>query len=163
VSPKTSKTKTKNNNGATVDFESQLWAAADKLCGHMDASEYKHVVLGLIFLKYISDSFEEVHAQLVKEKDANPEDQDEYLAQNIFWVPKEARWSFLQGKAKQPEIGKFLDDGMVAIERDNPTLKNILPKDFARPTLDKICLGELIDLVSGIGLGSSENRAKDVQ
>ena len=153
---------TKKNNGATLDFASQLWAAADKLRGHMDASEYKHVVLGLIFLKYISDSFEEVHAQLVKEKDANPEDRDEYLAQNIFWVPKEARWSFLQGKAKQPEIGKFLDDGMVAIERDNPTLKNILPKDFARPTLDKIRLGELIDLVSGIGLGSSENRAKDV-
>ncbi|KAF0108288.1 MAG: type I restriction enzyme M protein [Anaerolineaceae bacterium] len=150
------------NNGATLDFEAQLWAAADKLRGHMDASEYKHVVLGLIFLKYISDSFEEVHAQLVKEKDANPEDRDEYLAQNIFWVPKEARWSFLQGKAKQPEIGKYLDDGMVAIERDNPTLKNILPKDFARPTLDKIRLGELIDLVSGIGLGSSENRAKDV-
>ena len=154
--------KTKNGNGATLDFESQLWAAADKLRGHMDASEYKHVVLGLIFLKYISDSFEEVHAQLVKERDANPEDRDEYLAQNIFWVPKEARWSFLQGKAKQPEIGKFLDEGMVAIERDNPTLKNILPKDFARPTLDKIRLGELIDLVSGIGLGSSENRAKDV-
>ncbi len=162
MSPKTPKTKTKNNNGAKLDFESQLWGAADKLRGHMDASEYKHVVLGLIFLKYISDSFEEVHAQLVKEKDANPEDRDEYLAQNIFWVPKEARWSFLQGKAKQPQIGKYLDDGMVAIERDNPTLKNILPKDFARPTLDKIRLGELIDLVSGIGLGSSENRAKDV-
>lgn len=160
--PPKKNSKTKNGNGATLDFESQLWAAADKLRGHMDASEYKHVVLGLIFLKYISDSFEEVHAQLVKEKDANPEDRDEYLAQNIFWVPKEARWSFLQGKAKQPEIGRFLDDGMVAIERDNPTLKNILPKDFARPTLDKIRLGELIDLVSGIGLGSSENRAKDV-
>src|SRR3990172_3767939 len=149
-------------NGATLDFESQLWAAADKLRGHMDASEYKHVVLGLIFLKYISDSFEEVHAQLQKEKDANPEDRDEYLAQNVFWVPKEARWSFLQGKAKQPEIGKFVDDGMVAIERDNPTLKNILPKDFARPTLDKIRLGELIDLISRIGLGAHENRAKDV-
>src|SRR3972149_6398228 len=159
--PKTESKATKSN-GATLDFEAQLWAAADKLRGHMDASEYKHVVLGLIFLKYISDSFEEVHAQLVKEEDANPEDRDEYLAQNIFWVPKEARWSFLQGKAKQPEIGKYLDDGMVAIERDNPTLKNILPKDFARPMLDKIRLGELIDLVSGIGLGSSENRAKDV-
>jgi len=154
--------KSKNGNGATLDFESQLWAAADKLRGHMDASEYKHVVLGLIFLKYISDSFEEVHAQLQKEKDANPEDRDEYLAQNIFWVPKEARWSFLQGKAKQPEIGKYLDDGMVAIERDNPTLKNILPKDFARPTLDKIRLGELIDLISAIGLGAHENRAKDI-
>ena len=156
------KSEKQKSNGATLDFESQLWAAADKLRGHMDASEYKHVVLGLIFLKYISDSFEEVHSQLVKEKDADPEDRDEYLAQNVFWVPKEARWSFLQGKAKQPEIGKYLDDGMVAIERDNPTLKNILPKDFARPTLDKIRLGELIDLVSGIGLGSSENRAKDV-
>ncbi len=160
--PAKKNTKTKNGNGATLDFESQLWAAADKLRGHMDASEYKHVVLGLIFLKYISDSFEELHAQLQTEKDANPEDRDEYLAQNVFWVPQEARWSFLRGKAKQPEIGKYLDDGMVAIERDNPTLKNILPKDYARPTLDKQRLGELIDLVSGIGLGSSENRAKDI-
>jgi len=150
------------SNGATLDFESQLWAAADKLRGHMDSSEYKHVVLGLIFLKYISDSFEEACAKLLKEKDADPEDRDEYLAQNVFWVPKEARWPFLQGKAKQPEIGKFLDDGMVAIERDNPVLKNILPKDFARPTLDKTRLGELIDLISGIGLGSKEQKAKDV-
>jgi len=150
------------SNGATLDFEAQLWAAADKLRGHMDSSEYKHVVLGLIFLKYISDSFEEVHARLLKEKDADPEDRDEYLAQNVFWVPKEARWPFLQGKAKQPEIGKFLDDGMVAIERDNLVLKNILPKDFARPTLDKTRLGELIDLISGIGLGTKEQKAKDV-
>jgi type I restriction enzyme M protein len=154
--------KTKNGNGTTLDFRSQLWAAADKLRGHMDSGEYKHVVLGLIFLKYISDSFEEVHAQLLKEKDADPEDRDEYLAQNIFWVPQEARWSFLQGKARQPEIGKYIDDGMVAIERDNPTLKNILPKDYARPTLDKVRLGELIDLVSGIGLGDKENRSKDI-
>jgi type I restriction enzyme M protein len=150
------------NNRATLDFQSQLWAAADKLRGHMDASEYKHVVLGLIFLKYISDSFEEVHAQLLQEKDADPEDRDEYLAQNVFWVPKEARWSFLQGKAKQPEVGKFLDDGMTAIERDNPVLKNILPKEYARPTLDKTRLGELIDLISGIGLGSQEQKSKDV-
>ena len=150
------------SNGATLDFKSQLWAAADKLRGHMDSSEYKHVVLGLIFLKYISDSFEEAHAKLLKEKEADPEDRDEYLAQNVFWVPKEARWPFLQGKAKQPEIGKFLDDGMVAIERDNPVLKNILPKYFARPTLDKTRLGELIDLISGIGLGTKEQKAKDV-
>jgi type I restriction enzyme M protein len=155
-------TKTKNGNGATLDFESQLWAAADKLRGHMDASEYKHVVLGLIFLKYISDSFEEVHAQLQQEKDANPEDRDEYLAQNIFWVPKVARWSFLQSKAKDPKIGTYLDDGMVAIERDNPTLKNILPKDFARPTLDKTRLGEVIDLIGSIGLGTKEQKSKDV-
>lgn len=153
---------TKKTNGATLNFEAQLWAAADKLRGHMDASEYKHVVLGLIFLKYISDSFEELHAQLVETKDADPEDRDEYLAQNVFWVPKEARWSFLQAKAKQPEIGKYLDDGMVAIERDNPTLKNILPKDFARPTLDKTRLGEVIDLISSIGLGTKEQKAKDI-
>jgi type I restriction enzyme M protein len=150
------------NNGATLDFQSQLWAAADKLRGHMDASEYKHVVLGLIFLKYISDSFEEIHAQLQTETDADPEDRDEYLAQNVFWVPQEARWLFLRGKAKQPEIGKFLDDGMTVIERDNPVLKNILPKEYARPTLDKTRLGELIDLISGIGLGSQEQKSKDV-
>jgi type I restriction enzyme M protein len=150
------------NNGATLDFQSQLWAAADKLRGHMDASEYKHVVLGLIFLKYISDSFEEVHSLLVQEKDADPEDRDEYLAKNVFWVPQEARWSFLRGQAKQPEIGKYLDDGMTTIERDNPVLKNILPKEYARPTLDKTRLGELIDLISGIGLGSQEQKSKDV-
>jgi type I restriction enzyme M protein len=150
------------NNGATLDFQAQLWAAADKLRGHMDASEYKHVVLGLIFLKYISDSFEELHARLQTEKDADPEDRDEYLAKNVFWVPQEARWSFLRGKAKQPEIGKFLDDGMSAIERDNPVLKNILPKEYARPTLDKTRLGELIDLISGIGLGSQKQKSKDV-
>src|SRR3990170_7012079 len=154
--------KTTKSNGATLDFESQLWAAADKLRGHMDASEYKHVVLGLIFLKYISDSFEELHTQLQKEKDANPEDRDEYLAQNVFWVPQEARWSFLQAKAKQPEIGKYIDDGMVAIERDNPNLKNILPKEYARPTLDKQRLGELIDLIGSIGLGSQEQKAQDI-
>jgi type I restriction enzyme M protein len=160
--PAKKNSKKKNGNGATLDFESQLWAAADKLRGHMDAAEYKHVVLGLIFLKYISDSFEELHAQLQKEKDANPEDRDEYLAQNVFWVPQEARWSFLQAKAKQPEIGKYIDDGMVAIERDNPNLKNILPKDYARPTLDKQRLGELIDLISSIGLGSKEQKAQDI-
>ena len=160
--PTKKNSKKKNGNGATLDFESQLWAAADKLRGHMDSGEYKHVVLGLIFLKYISDSFEELHAQLQKEKDANPEDRDEYLAQNVFWVPQEARWSFLQAKAKQPEIGKYIDDGMVAIERDNPNLKNILPKDYARPTLDKQRLGELIDLISSIGLGSKEQKAQDI-
>jgi type I restriction enzyme M protein len=150
------------SNGATLDFQSQLWAAADKLRGHMDASEYKHVVLGLIFLKYISDSFEELHGILETKEYADPEDRDEYLAQNVFWVPKEARWSFLQGKAKQPEIGKTLDDAMTAIERDNPILKNILPREYARPTLDKTRLGELIDLISSIGLGSQEQKSKDV-
>jgi type I restriction enzyme M protein len=164
-------------NGANLGFEEKLWLAADKLRGHMDAAEYKHVVLGLIFLKYISDAFEEHHARLLKEA-ANPkseyyvkeerarykvaEDRDEYLAENIFWVPKEARWSYLQANAKQPTIGKLLDEAMVAIERDNLTLKNVLPKDYARPALDKQRLGELIDLIGTIGLGDKENRSKDV-
>jgi type I restriction enzyme M protein len=156
------KNKPDSSKGTELDFKAQLWAAADKLRGHMDASEYKHVVLGLIFLKYISDSFEELHARLRTEPGADPEDRDEYLAENVFWVPQEARWSFLQGQAKQPGIGKTLDDGMSAIERDNPVLKNILPKEYARPTLDKVRLGELIDLIGGIGLGSQEQKSRDV-
>lgn len=141
-----------------------MWASADKLRNNMDAAEYKHVVLGLIFLKYISDSFEEKYDQLLKEvnEGADPEDPDEYQAENIFWVPKEARWSFLQGKAKLPEIGRLVDDAMVAIERDNQSLKGVLPKEYARPALDKHRLGELIDLVATIGLGDSENRSKDI-
>src|ERR1700712_5152747 len=115
---------------ANLGFEAKLWLTADKLRNNMDAAEYKHVVLGLIFLKYISDAFEEKHAALVADKKsgADAEDPDEYRAENIFWVPKDARWSHLQGKAKQPTIGKFLDDAMVAIERDNPSLKGVLPK-----------------------------------
>jgi type I restriction-modification system DNA methylase subunit len=138
------------SNGATLGFEATLWAAADKLRNNMDAAEYKHVVLGLIFLKYISDAFEERHAQLLKEVDqgADPEDRDEYRADNIFWVPKEARWPFLQSNAKQATIGKFVDDAMVAIERDNRSPKGVLPKDYARPALDKQQLGELIDLIA---------------
>ena len=152
------------NNGATLGFENTLWAAADKLRNNMDAAEYKHVVLGLIFLKYISDAFEERHSQLLKEKDqgADPEDRDEYLSESIFWVPKEARWSFLQANAKQPTIGKFVDDAMMAIEKDNRSLKGVLPKDYARPSLDKQRLGELIDLIGTIGLGDKENRSKDI-
>jgi len=152
------------NNGATLGFEATLWAAADKLRNNMDAAEYKHVVLGLIFLKYISDAFEERYAQLLQEKDqgADPEDSDEYLSENVFWVPKEARWSHLQGNATRPEIGKLIDDAMVAIERDNRSLKGVLPKDYARPALDKQRLGELIDLIGTIGLGDKENRSKDV-
>jgi type I restriction enzyme M protein len=130
----------------------------------MDAAEYKHVVLGLIFLKYISDAFEEKRAALEVDKraGADPEDPDEYRAENIFWVPPEARWSHLQGKAKQPSIGKLLDDAMVAVEHDNPTLKGVLPKDYARPALDKLRLGELIDLIGTIGLGDKANRSRDV-
>jgi len=151
-------------NGATLGFEATLWAAADKLRNNMDAAEYKHVVLGLIFLKYISDAFEERHNQLLKEVDqgADPEDPDEYRAENIFWVPKEARWSFLRANAKQPTIGRLVDDAMVAIEKDNRSLKGVLPKDYARPSLDKQRLGELVDLTSSIGLGDKENRSKDI-
>ncbi|GMV83556.1 MAG: type I restriction endonuclease subunit M [Planctomycetota bacterium] len=155
-----------NGSAAALGFEAKLWLAADKLRNNMDAAEYKHVVLGLIFLKYISDSFEEHRAKLLagkgEYKGSNPEDADEYRAENIFWVPKEARWPHLQANAKQPTIGKLLDDAMVAIERDNTRLKGVLPKDYARPALDKHRLGELIDLVGTIGLGDAENRAKDI-
>ena len=155
----------KNDNGANLGFENQMWAAADKLRGHMDASEYKHVVLGLIFLKYISDAFQAKYKQLEATKDTEytePEDRDEYSAANIFWVPKEARWVKLQASAKQPTIGKLVDDAMVAIEKENPTLKGVLPKDYARPALDKHRLGELIDIISKIGLGDDEARSKDI-
>ena len=162
--------RTKSNGSkdstANLGFEAKLWLTADKLRNNMDAAEYKHVVLGLIFLKYISDTFEEHHAKLVEAQGdyagANPEDQDEYKAENIFWVPKEGRWSHLQANAKQPGIGKLVDDAMVAIERDNPRLKGVLPKDYARPALDKHRLGELIDLIGTIGLGDKDNRAKDI-
>ena len=153
---------TQPSNGANLGFEQKLWAAADKLRGHMDASEYKHVVLGLIFLKYISDAFEERHAELQKEKHADPEDRDEYAGANVFWVPKRARWPHLQANAKQAEIGKIIDEAMLAIEKDNPQLKGVLSKDYARPALDKQRLGELIDLVGTIGLGDKENRSKDI-
>ncbi|MDQ6794938.1 MAG: type I restriction-modification system subunit M [Chloroflexota bacterium] len=130
----------------------------------MDAAEYKHVVLGLIFLKYISDAFEAKHAELEADRGsgADPEDSDEYRGASIFWVPKEARWSALRANAPQPAIGTLVDDAMTAIERDNPSLKDVLPKDYARPGLDKARLGQLINLVSDIGLGSPSDRAKDV-
>ena len=152
-----------NDNGAgALGFEATLWSAAEKLKGNMDAGEYKHVVLGLIFLKYISDAFEEKHAALAKDKSADAEDRDEYTADNIFWVNKIARWSYLQGRAKQATIGKDLDDAMVAVEKDNPALKGVLPKEYARPALDKHRLGELIDLIGTIGLGDRESRSKDI-
>ena len=153
----------KNNNGANLGFEQKLWAAADKLRNNMDAAEYKHVVLGLIFLKYISDAFLEVHAGLEGDKWADPEDKDEYKALNVFWVPPEARWDFLQSKAKQPEIGILVDEAMDAIEKENPeALKGVLPKEYAKEALDKQSLGGIIDLISGIGLGDAENRSKDI-
>ncbi len=145
-----------------LGFEATLWQAADKLRGNLDAAEYKHVVLGLIFLKYISDAFEERRNALAAEPGADPEDRDEYTAENVFWVPNEARWSRLQAEAKQPTIGRTLDDAMTAIERDNPRLKGVLPKEYARPGLDKRRLGELIDLIATIGLGDADNRSKDI-
>ena len=166
-----------NQNGATLGFEATLYQAADKLRNNMDAAEYKHVVLGLIFLKYISDSFEERYNFLLQEF-ADPrsefyvkeetdraeyaEDRDEYLAENIFYVPKEARWSYLQANAKQPEIGTLIDNAMLAIEQGNSQLKGVLPKNYARPALDKQRLGELVDLIGTIGLGEKENRSKDI-
>ena len=153
-----------NNNGANLGFEANLWRAADALRSNMDAAEYKHVVLGLIFLKYISDAFEEQYAKLDEDREqgADPEDPDEYRAINIFWVPKEARWSTLMDNARQPSIGKIVDEAMLAIERDNPSLKGVLPKDYAHPRLDKQRLGQLIDLVANIGLGDKANRSKDI-
>ncbi len=148
---------------STTGYENQLWQMADALRGSMDAAEYKHVVLGLIFLKYISDAFEERHAELIDEwgKEA-AEDRDEYIAENIFWVPPEARWQKLQAQAHQPTIGRTVDDAMTAIERDNSALKDVLPKDYARPNLDKTRLGLVVDMVSNIKVGGAEARATDV-
>jgi len=150
--------------GGDLGFEATLWAAADKLRNNMDAAEYKHVVLGLIFLKYISDAFLERYAHLEAEvkHGADPEDRDEYRGEGIFWVPKEARWPSVQAKAKDSTIGKVIDDAMVAIERDNPSLKGALPKVYAKPDLDKTRLGELVDLFSNLGLGDAANRSKDL-
>ena len=154
---------TKKSNGANarlratrgqVGFEETLWAAADKMRNNMDSGEYKHVVLGLIFLKYISDSFEEIHEKIKKDKEryeGQEEDKDAYLAENVFWVPQDARWGYIKANAKKPEIGKMLDDAMIAIEKDNAGLKGVLAKNYARPDLDKVRLGELIDLMSTIG------------
>jgi len=151
-------------NGATLGFEKELWAAADTLRGSMDAAEYKHVVLGLIFLKYISDAFEETHARLETERDqgADPEDPDEYRALNVFWVPPEARWARIQSQARQSTIGQVVDEAMSAIERDNPALKGVLPKDYARPALDKQRLGQLIDLITNIRVGDQAGRDRDI-
>ncbi|MDZ4159208.1 MAG: class I SAM-dependent DNA methyltransferase [Anaerolineaceae bacterium] len=152
------------NNGASLGIEQQLFAAADKMRGHLDAAEYKNVVLGLIFLKYISDAFEQLHSQLEKQsgQGADPEDIDEYKSERVFWVPKEARWAFLRANAKQPNIGNLVDEAMLAIERDNPALKGVLPGNYGRASLDKQRLGGLVDLVSGINFVSEESRQQDV-
>jgi type I restriction enzyme M protein len=146
-----------NNN-----FEATLFKTADKLRKNIDAAEYKNVVLGLIFLKYISDSFQELYNKLESDEFSNPEDRDEYLAENVFFVPKEARWQSLQAKAKLPEIGMDIDDAMTFIEKENKELKNVLPKVFARPNLDKTTLGQLIDVISDIELKAEGKNSKDL-
>jgi type I restriction enzyme M protein len=148
-------------SGAVIGFEEKLWLAADKLRGSLDPAEYKHVVLGLIFLKYISDAFELRHAALVAEGD-DPEDVDQYAAENVFWVPPKARWSALQKQAKLPSIGQDIDKAMEAIEQANESLRQTLPSGFARPALDKHRLGELIDLLSGVELHDPKNPTKDI-
>jgi len=152
----------KKSTGANLGFEQKLWKAADKLRSNMDAAEYKHVVLGIIFLKYISDAFKEVHEELENDNNSDPEDIDEYTYRRVFWVPKKARWDILEKNAKKPEIGKLIDDAMDIIEKDNPSLKGVLPKNYARPGLNKQRLGELIDLIGTISLGDKENRSKDI-
>jgi type I restriction enzyme M protein len=151
-----------NSNGGNLGFEAELFKAADKLRGNMEPSDYKHVALGLIFLKHISDSFEAKRAELLADYPDGAEDPDEYSAENVFWVPKEARWSRLQANAKQPSIGKLIDEAMIAIEKRNETLKGVLPKGYARPALNAVMLGELIDLISGIALGQEKGEARDV-
>src|SRR3989344_3295595 len=143
------------------EIEQKLWQAADKLRNNMDAAEYKHIVLGLIFLKYISDAFEDKHAELSKDKLSDLEDKDEYLAENIFWVPKKARWAFLRDNAKQPNIGVLIDNSMDAIEKDNSSLKGVLPKNYAREGLDKRRLGELIDVFSSLVMNGDGHKGKD--
>lgn len=154
------------NNSSSESFEKKLFKAADKLRKNIDAAEYKHVVLGLIFLKYISDSFEEMYQKLEKGEGeyagADPEDQDEYRGENVFWVPQEARWNYLHARAKQPTIGKDLDDAMEAIEKENSVLKGILPKVYARPNLDKAALGGLIDLIGDTAIGNEAAKSKDI-
>jgi len=147
-------------------LEKKLWKTADKLRKNMDAAEYKHVVLGLIFLKYIEDAFNELYNKLKEGKDeyegADPEDKNEYMAEKVFYVPPSARWTWLQGRAKLPTIGKDIDEAMDAIEKDNPSLKGVLPKVYAQEKLDKASVGGLIDLISTAILGTKEAQSKDI-
>lgn len=148
-------------NGDSIGFEEKLWLAADKMRNNLDPAEYKHVVLGLIFLKYISDTFEEKYNQLAKEGEGFEEDRDEYSSENIFWVPQKARWKHLKDNAKKPEIGIIIDEAMIEIEKENISLKGVLNKNYGRPDLDKRRLGELVDLMSNIKVGDKEGRDKD--
>ena len=161
---RTKSTEDRSQNGATTIDGSRLWQMADALRGSMDASDYKHVVLGLLFLKYVSDAFAEARAELDAQVDegADPEDPDEYLANNVFWVPQESRWDNLKTQAREPTIGLLVDNAMTRIEGSNPSLKDVLPKDYGLPSLDKRVLGQLIDMISDIEIGDRESRSKDV-
>ncbi|MHB1440931.1 MAG: class I SAM-dependent DNA methyltransferase [Cuniculiplasma sp.] len=152
-----------DNGNSDNNFEKKLWKSADKMRSNMDAAEYKHVVLGLIFLKYISDSFNEIHTILENQKEdfSDSEDRDEYISRNVFWVPPDARWDYLQRNAKQPKIGRMIDDAMEVIERDNSSLKGVLLTNYSRPSLDVQRLGELIDLIGGITFGN-EQKGRDL-
>ncbi len=156
------KTNGKNGNGANVGFEGELFLAGDKLRGNLEPSEYKHIALGLIFLKYISDAFTAKHDALKSVDPASAEDRDEYKADNVFWVPPLARWSHLQSSARQPTIGKLVDEAMLAIEAENASLKGVLPKDYGRPALNSVMIGELIDLFSKIAMHEGKGEAKDI-
>ena len=147
---------------ATIGFEEKLWSAADKLRNNMDAAEYKHVVLGLIFLKYVSDTFQEKWKELMELDPDFAEDRDAYTAEGVFWVPEKARWDHIAQHAKLPEIGQIVDTALDTIEKENHTLKRVLPKNYSRPELDKRILGEIIDLFSNIDVGGSVAREKDV-
>lgn len=147
---------------ATIGFEEKLWEAADKLRNNMDAAEYKHVILGLIFLKYVSDTFKEKYDKLLKEDPDFAEDRDEYLAEGVFWVPENARWKYIAQHSKQAEIGQVVDTALDAIEKENDSLRGVLPKNYSRPELDKRILGEIIDLFTNINVGGEEAREKDV-
>ena len=148
-------------NTSNIGFEKQIWDAACVLRGNIDASEYKSVVLGLIFLKYISDRFEAKYNELVAEGDGFEEDKDEYTAENIFFVPENARWSAIAAAAHTPEIGAIIDEAMCSIEKENKRLKDILPKNFARPELDKRRLGDVVDLFTNIQMVEHGN-SKDI-
>ena len=147
-------------------LEQQLWKSADKLRKNIDAAEYKHIVLGIIFLRYISDAFEDLYEKLKQGKGeyegADPEDIDEYKAENVFFVPQNARWSYLRANAKKPEIGKFIDEAMELIEKENPSLKGVLPKVYSRGNIDPISLGGLIDLFSNVAFDEAKKRSADV-
>ncbi|WP_413207860.1 type I restriction-modification system subunit M [Rhodospirillum sp. A1_3_36] len=150
------------SNGATIGFEKELWTAADKMRGNMEPSDYKHVALGLIFLKFISEAFEVKYAELLTDELADPEDMDEYLSAHIFFVPEGSRWSKLQANAKQPTIGTLIDDAMRGLETTNPRLKGVLPKDYGRPSLNKTMLGELIDVFSTLTMTGEDGKGRDV-